>query len=288
MTKPKRKSGSSPLTGSSKNDRFDPKAGVGNPEDSKSGAKNSQDPPAAPGPGGPPPPPLPSSNPFQKNEVSNETWYKLQSMPSSMRVFLEHNFEEKWQDVKCLEYYRILIHFNPETKSRPHHKKSLLYKAFKDDVAPILQPYKIPAPPAPMQTDNPIRKDFNPLSRRVKREQLVTAILDARPSTAIASDADIGSLLYLYRAHVDKDLQIPGDTEYVRSPNVVTREMVKDLLKEELRMSLQDRAPHVFIHARAMTHPNLVNLYIKFVLDEEVESGVLVRGFHYSLLRNKA
>ncbi|EGG03914.1 uncharacterized protein MELLADRAFT_89717 [Melampsora larici-populina 98AG31] len=178
MTKSKKKSGNSPgvtPSSSSKNDPHGSKPGFGNPEDSKSGVTNSQGPPLPPGP---PPPPLQSSIPFQKNEVLNETWYKLQSMTSGMRKFLEHDFDEKWQEVKCDDYYRILIHFHPETKSRPDHKKSLLYKAFKDDVAPILQPYKLPAPPAPMQTKNSVRKDFNPLSRRVKREQLITVILN--------------------------------------------------------------------------------------------------------------
>ncbi|EGG12200.1 uncharacterized protein MELLADRAFT_89342 [Melampsora larici-populina 98AG31] len=242
-----------------------------------------------PTPGKAPPPGQFPFNPFHNpsNETSNENWYKIQSMMtnSDMRVFLQHDFESKWESIKCYEYYRIILYFNPATKSRPNHKKSLLYKAFKDEVYPILKPHVLPVPPTPMDTEQKVRKDFNPLSRRVRKDQLVTAVLDSRPVTTIPKNSDIGSLLYLYREHVDKDLKIPGDSEFVRPPNVVHRDNVKELLMEELRMSLQEHAPHVFIHSTPMSHTVLVNLYIKFVLDEPVEPGMVVRGFHYSLLR---
>lgn len=198
-----------------------------------------------PSPGNAPPPSQLPFNPFHNlsNETSNKHWYKIQSMMtnSSMRVFLKHNLESTWESIKCYEYYRVILYFNPTTKSSPNHKKSLLYKAFKDEVYPILKPHVLPVPPTPMDTEQKVGKDFNPLSPRVKKDQLVTAVLDSRPATTIPRNADIGSLLYLYREHVDKDLKIPGSSEFVRPPNVVPRDLVKDLLMEELLMSLQER-----------------------------------------------
>ncbi|EGG00617.1 uncharacterized protein MELLADRAFT_93113 [Melampsora larici-populina 98AG31] len=233
-------------------------------------------------------PPPPSSLPHESSikvsgGLSNETYYKIQSMTSEMRVFLEHDFESKWESVKCYDYYRILLHFNPATKSRPNHKKILLYNAFKEKVYPILKPYMLPPQPIPMQTESTARRDFNPLSRRVKKDQLATAILDSRPITVIPAGADIRGLLYLYREHVDKDLIIPGDSEFIRTPSVVHRDMVKDLVMEELRMTLQERAPHVYIHSVPMSHTVLVNLYIMFVLGEPVEPGML--STHTSFLQ---
>lgn len=271
----KKKTGNSPVDQSSSN--------KGPAEPSK------VSPPLPPTPSKPPPPPPDqvSFNPLPNisYETSNGNWYKIQSMSPEMRVFLQHDFDSKWESIKCYEYYRILLHFNPQTKSRAHHRKFVLYQAFKDTVYPILKPHLPPAPPSPMKPEYTVRKDFHPLSRRVKKEQLITAILDARPRTVIPKTSDTGSLLYLYRAHVDNDLQIPGESEFVRPPKVVPCELVGDLLMEELRMTLQDCAPHVFIHSTPMSHAVLVNLYMMFVLDEPVASGMLVRGFHYSLLR---
>ncbi|EGG10124.1 uncharacterized protein MELLADRAFT_94493 [Melampsora larici-populina 98AG31] len=228
------------------------------------------------GPDQPPPPPPHESSIKVSGELSNKIYYKIQSMTSDMRVFLQHDFESKWELIKCYDYYRILLHFHPATKSRPNHKKLLLYNAFKDKVYPILKPYMLPPPPIPMQTESAARRDFNPLSRRVKKEQLSTVILDSRPITVIPAGADIRGLLYLYREHVDKDLNIPGDSEFIRTPSVVPRDLVKDLVMEELRMTLQERAPHVFIHSVPMSHTVLANLYIMFVLGEPVEPESLI------------
>lgn len=154
-----------------------------------------------------------------------------------------------------------------------------------NDVLPLLKLYQSPAPPQPMQTDHKPRKDFNPLSGKVKRQDLIDIILEADSKVIIPKGATNDGLIYLYKEHVDKDLHIPWQTEYIKSPSVVQHPHVKSLLMEKLRLTLQDHAPHVYVHSIPISHTVLVNLYIKFVLEEEVAPGLLVRGFHYSLLR---
>ncbi|EGF97216.1 uncharacterized protein MELLADRAFT_87246 [Melampsora larici-populina 98AG31] len=238
-------------------------------------------------------PPLPSEinpvpNPshisveYPHGDTLNSTYFKIQTLPDNLRHFLEHDFEEKKERYKNIDYYRILVHFNPATESRPTSRKDKLIDAFMKDVFPFLKPYRAPAPPQPMQTD---RKDFNPLSRRVKRQELIDVILETDRKVIIPNGVTNDGLLLLYKQHVDKDLNIPWQVEYIKPPNIVQRPQVKTLLMEELRLTLQDRAPHVYVHSTPMSHAVLVNLYIKFVLDEEVAPGLLVRGFHYSLLR---
>ncbi|EGF97888.1 uncharacterized protein MELLADRAFT_84180 [Melampsora larici-populina 98AG31] len=236
-------------------------------------------------PTGPAPPQPPLQNP---TETLNATYFKIQALPDNLHSFLDHDYEEKKESYKNIDYYRILSHFNPSTLSRPNHRKDKLIADFIKHVLPLIKPYQLPPPPLPMQTEQSTRKDFNPLSKRAKREDLMGVIWDSDSSVVIPKAATSNGLLYLYKEHVDKDLQIPGDTPFIRPPNVVRRAEVKSLLMEELRLTLQDQAPHVFIHSIPMSHTVLVNLYIKFVLDETVQPGLLVRGFHYSLLREKA
>lgn len=241
-----------------------------------------------------PPPQSPKNPSFDHLEQStgkppeammNSTYFKVQTLDNDPRQFLNHDYEYNKEVPKCLQYYRILVHFNSETTSRPTHRKDKLIAAFMKDVFPLLRPYRMTAPPAPMQIDQKILKDFNPTSRRVKKQDLVDVILEAKPTAIIPKGTKNDALLYLYKEHVDNDLKLPGQTQFIRPPNVVQRAQVHGLLMEELRLTLQDLAPHVFIHLNPMTHTVLVNLYIKFVIDEEVEPGVLVRGFHHSLLR---
>ncbi|EGG07282.1 uncharacterized protein MELLADRAFT_85644 [Melampsora larici-populina 98AG31] len=262
------------------------------PNDSKTDNSQSQGPSLPPQPLHQPPPPTgqpPFQPPPQKlGETLNATYFKIQTLPDNLHSFLDHDYEAKQKTYKSIDYYRILAHFDPATLSRPNHKKDKLIAAFTKHVLPLIKPYQQPPPPLPMQTDKPTRTDFNPLSKRAKRDDLMGVIWDADSSVVIPKAATSNGLLYLYREHVDKDLQIPGDTPFIKPPNVVRRAEVKSLLMEELRLTLQDRAPHVFIHSTPMSHPVLVNLYIKFVLDEEVQPGLLVRGFHYSLLRKEA
>ncbi|EGG08503.1 uncharacterized protein MELLADRAFT_84682 [Melampsora larici-populina 98AG31] len=243
------------------------------------------------------PPPLPHGQPpappgtkpdLSEQSGTNAVYFKVQSLSDDLRGFLCHDYKEKKQSFKNLDYYRIfIVHFDPGTTARPTNRKDKLIERFEAKVLPLIKTYQFPAPPIPMQTDQPSRKDFNPLARRTKRADLVHAILQAKPKTVIPTSARGDGLLYLYKEHVDPDLVIPGYTKFIKPPNVVRRAEVNTLFMEDLRLTLQDQAPHVFVHSIPMTHPVLVNLYIKFVLEEEVEPGLLVCGFHYSLLREK-
>lgn len=220
-------------------------------------------------------------------EVANPMWLKVTSLPPTLRTCLVHDFHDinKHQSVKAAELWRILDHFDPQTKARPTHKKSKLRALFNKDVLPHIQPFILPPPPPAMDTDRPARPDFNPLGRTVKREQLREAIIDANPDANIPKSARIDSLQILYKAHVDPGLNIPGYSEYITSPRIVPVEQVQELTMEELRLTLQDHSPKVFVHSTAMTKDVLRDLYIKFVIQDPIPEGKLIAGFHYSLLR---
>ncbi|KAH9818306.1 hypothetical protein DFH28DRAFT_1123430 [Melampsora americana] len=248
-----------------------------------SGASEGKRPPE-PSPFLPPPPPPPN---FTHN-TSNNVYFKVQTLDEDLRVILDHDVEAKPDKITNLKMYRILVHFDPKTKSRAHHRKSLLWNAIQSDVLPLVKPYRSPEPAMPMAAERTFERDFNPLSRKTTRNQLITAIKASNPNFVIPTGSTIESLLILYKKFVDKDIKIPSLVDYIKPPKLVPAEHVDGLIMEELRMSLQYHAPHVFIHSSTISFTVLSNLYIKFVLEEEVAEDVLIRGFHYSLFRESA
>lgn len=220
---------------------------------------------------------------------SNNLHFKIQTLDDQLRMILEHDAHQRIQEIACTQMYRVLVHFNPATKSRPYHKKILLTNDLLANVFPLIHPYVLPAPTTqPMQTEQSIHHDFDPLSRKTTKHQITAAIRNANPKFTIAPSSRTDSLLILYKAFVDKDLLIPPVPEYIKPPRTVPCSKVGSLRMEELRMCLQYHCPHVFIYSDPMSAPVLMNLYIKFVLEEDVPDDVLVRGYHYALFSKSA
>lgn len=216
-------------------------------------------------------------------ETTNANWIKVQTLDDELKVFLQPGTNKNTTGITSLKLYRILVHFNPGTKLRPTTLKQILWDTFISDVFPLLKPHMLPPPPAPMDDDS-WKNDFNPLSKKTTRMQLSSAVHSVNPKFGIPGGTPRDRILVVYKALVDKDLFLPWLTEYIRPPKIVSRGRIQQLNMEELRMTLQQHAPHVFIHLGPMTLSVLVNLYIKFVIEDEVAEDVLVRGFHYSLL----
>lgn len=221
-----------------------------------------------------------------QKDLSTAVWSLVQSLPEDLHVFLDVDYEEDITKILKVQFYRILLHFNPATKSRMSHSKDQLNAAFKKDVRPHLVPFLKPRAPIPMDTDqdNKDQVDFNPMGRKTTRKMLVDAIKRKCPKVPIPSAARRDGLLILYQAHVDKDLVIPGQTETIRKPHYLKRQAVLNADMEDLRLALQCHAPSVFIHSIPMTHQVLVDCYLHFLLDEPLNPGALVRGFHYSII----
>lgn len=229
--------------------------------------------------------PTPQSKvpPTKSNPVSDHPLLPMvQMLPSDLHVFLQRNFEEISSGIINLKYYRVLVHFNPKTTSRPTHTKEKLKADFLEKLRPHLEPFLIdpPKPSTPAGAD--IDLDFDPLHRRTTRAMLTAAILSQRPGTTIASDARIDQLLILYKKYVDPDLVLPANTEFSRKPKYLSAAKASKKTMEYLRFSLQCHAPNIFVHSVAMTHPLLLDLYIKFVAEEDVPEERLVLGYHYS------
>ncbi|EGF98212.1 uncharacterized protein MELLADRAFT_96084 [Melampsora larici-populina 98AG31] len=227
--------------------------------------------------------PTPQSNSTKSNPVSDHPLLPLvQMLPNDLYVFLQRNFEEISSGITNLKYYRVLVHFNPKTSARPTHTKDKLKADFLEKLRPHLEPFLIdpPKPSTPAGAD--IDLDFDPLHRRTTRAMLTAAILSQRPGTTIASDARIDQILILYKKYVDPDLVLPANTEYSRKPKHLPVAKAAKKTMEYLRFALQCHAPNIFVHSIAMTHPMLVDLYIKFVAEEDVPEGRLVYGYHYS------
>ncbi|EGF97648.1 uncharacterized protein MELLADRAFT_114177 [Melampsora larici-populina 98AG31] len=136
------------------------------------------------------------------SDNSNNVYFKIETLDDKLRtIILQHDAEQKLQEITCLQMYQILVHFNPATKSRPYHKKALLTNNFLANVLPLVRPYALPAPTTqPMQTKQSIDNDFDPLSRKTTKQQLTSAIRNANPKFTIAPGSRTDSLLILYKA----------------------------------------------------------------------------------------
>lgn len=225
----------------------------------------------------------------QPNRISTESFEaKIESLPDNLLVFLDHDFEAKRNNIKNLQYYQVLYHFNRKTKGRPSHKKSKLQEAFNDELKEMIKPYIRPPPviTEPMQTDEANTLDFNPLSRKTTRGMLVAEIKKKSPGFTIPDGARIDQLLWLYKHKVDPSLDLPKLTEFSRIPRALSVERLARETTEELRHGIQAYAPQIFIHSIALTHPSLVNLYIHFVIKSELPPDrVPILGFHYAIMK---
>lgn len=243
---------------------------------------------SSPTPAAAPPPPLPvsqSPSPVTMKEANEETvWSLCRQLPPDLCVFLEVDYEAKYDSITKVQFYRVLLHFDPATKSRLSHRKEVLNDAFKKTTRPRILPFLTPRLPAPMETDHKITADFNPMSRKTTRKMLSDAIKRKAPTVTIPAAARLDGLLLLYQEHVDRGLVIPGQVETVRKPHFLSADAVEGQDMEVIRFALQCHAPHVFVHTIPMTHDVLVNCYLKFILEESVKPGCLVRGFHYSII----
>lgn len=231
---------------------------------------------------------VPPANPKPQptfTQTTNADWLKIETLDDELKIFLNGNTDQ--DSVTALKLYRIIVHFHPNTPARPNHQKDKLWDKFISDVFPLIKPHLLPPAPAPMQTESSAF-DFDPLNRKTTRKQLADSVHAVNPKLSVPSSTPRDRLLVLYKVFIDKDLNLPWLTEYLKVPKAVPRQHVQRLCMEELRMILQDQAPHVFIHLGPMTLGVLVNLYIRFVCEEPVSDDLLVRGFHYSLFREKA
>lgn len=205
-------------------------------------------------PSEPPMPPSkrPSEPPQPPAEPTNASWLKVQTLDDDLKdIFWNHNVAKTSRGVTCLNMYRILCHFNAETKHRPYHLKDKLWNGFLKEVSPVIQPYLVSPPPTPMQTEANL-EDFDPLSRNTTRKDLADSVRQVNPRLYIPTTSPRNWLLVLYKTFIDHDLHLPWLTKYVTSPRVVHQSRIKSLSMEDLRMTLQERAPHVFIHMAAL------------------------------------
>lgn len=227
----------------------------------------------------------PSPESHAPQSINHTMLALVQGLTPDLQFFLEPNHKKQLKSITKIQIYRVLLHFNPQTASQYAHPKSQLYKAFENELLPHLKAFQLPPAPASMQVDETlISKDFNPLGRRTTRKMLYDTIIKKTPGCDIPSSSRLDGLRLLYQAHVDPNLIIPGQTATVRKPRVVSTNKLDDMDMEDLRLALQSHAPRVFVHSTPMSHKVLRNLYIKFVLEEEVPPLLLVRGFHYSII----
>ncbi|EGG09632.1 uncharacterized protein MELLADRAFT_95819 [Melampsora larici-populina 98AG31] len=149
------------------------------------------------------------------------------------------------------------------------------------DLRPLLEPFLIRTSVPPSDTLKP-DIDFDPLSRHTTRAMLCDAIHSRCPGVTIRQDARVDQVLVLYKAHVDPDLVLPFSKEFSCKPKTLAAGKAHKKTIEFLRFSLQCHAPYIFVHSVGLVHPVLVDLYIKFVCEEDVPEGRVISGYHYS------
>lgn len=219
---------------------------------------------------------------------------KIKNVDLDLRPFLKEELNEKMKKkITKIQLYRILIHFNPLTTARPTHPKPSLVSNYKNEVEDLIQPYfsrfdsqAHDHPIDRMETDEQTKyPDFDPLSRKTTCQMLVSAIERRVPGIDIPKSARHEGLLWLYKAHIDRDLVIPPNPRWTQKPRTMSSDRLQRETVEDLCFALQVHAPHIFIHSVGMIHWVLVCLYKQFVLeDSESVSQKIVCGFHYSII----
>ncbi|EGG07836.1 uncharacterized protein MELLADRAFT_62305 [Melampsora larici-populina 98AG31] len=148
------------------------------------------------------------------NPDSSTIWYLIQTLPEELRVFLEPGYEDMYNKILKLQFYRILLHFDPATKSCMSHLKANLHAALRKDILPRILPFLLPQAPIPMDTnDSKATLDANPLGRKTTRKLLSKVIKHKAPNVPIPGAARRDGLLLLYQAHINPGLVIPGQVE---------------------------------------------------------------------------
>ncbi|EGG04008.1 uncharacterized protein MELLADRAFT_65217 [Melampsora larici-populina 98AG31] len=231
---------------------------------------------------GPPPAPNRPSNSNPDNLRLHPLWNHVNSLNNNLHIFLSHEYEISKTKIHKDQIYRILLHFNPKTLHRVTHLRDKLVNAFETELLPHLRPFISPPPPTPIETD---LGDFDPLTapQRVLKE----AIQRKKPGLTIPAGVNSHSLHLLYKAYIDPDLVVPEAKEFAHRPRHLDIGGIKSKTIEQLRFSLQCHAPQVFIHLTPFNRTVCVDLYIKFVIEEDVEPGRLIPGFHYTIIPSK-
>lgn len=207
---------------------------------------------------------------------------KVQAFSADQRLFLAHDFESVSQKPKKLDYYNIIFLFNPNTKSRPGHAKDALKKAFLEEVRPRLLPYIVSPTPVAMETDS-AEPDFDPLGRRTTRGMLLKSISIKDPRFKLPASATIEDTLIAYKYYVDPQLPLKPNTRFVKRPRTVPVNSLQGETIEDILLALRYLAPNVFVRSLAMNKTCLIDIYTKFVYEEE-PSAPVIPGFHYTLL----
>lgn len=132
-----------------------------------------------------------------------------------------------------------------------------------------------------MQTD---LDDFDPLSTTTTRRMLKDAIKSRSPNVKVPENTSLGDLRLLYKEHIDPDLLLLPELQFVRNLHIVKVNDLKGHTIGHLRFALQCHASKVFIHSIGLHCPTCLDLYIQFVLEGEVDPDRLLESFHYSMI----
>lgn len=226
-----------------------------------------------------------SSQTFKRQPTENPIYTKVQSLSKEDQIFLTHDFQKVMNKPTKLQYYNVIRLFNPQTKSKPGDLKEELPNTFMTEVRPLLKPYLFPPPTLSMDTNQ--QPDFDPLGRKTTRTQLVNAILHKNPNATIPTAANIDDVLILYKNYVDPQLALRVNDRFIKRPRVVSIEQLKKESMEDIVLALRYYSPKVFVRSLAMNKDTLMDLYIRFVRDEEPRAP-LIRGFHYTIIELSA
>lgn len=212
-------------------------------------------------------------------------WHAVQTLPEDLQVFLSQDYTLKKVEIKKMEYYRVLLHFNPATKARFCHLKVDLEHGFEEELLPRLKPFisSHPSSPSPMDEEHNHR-DFDPMSASTTRRMLQNFLKSRVPTVKVPTHTSLSGLRLLYKQHIDTDLPVAREPHFTRTPRILKLSALKGQTIQHLQFALQCHAPEVFIHTMGMTRPVCLALYNKFLLEGIVEPGSLIEGLHYSII----
>ncbi|EGG12436.1 uncharacterized protein MELLADRAFT_101680 [Melampsora larici-populina 98AG31] len=183
-------------------------------------------------------PPIPP--PHAPSSFLDPNFIKLQTIASDLRPYLLSNWDVKMiKKITKPQIYRIMIHFDPSTKSCPNQLKDLLIATYEKEVKPLIEryyPLSQHAAGDAMETKQTTKPDldFDPLSSKTTCQMLRNAIESIEPDVDIPKTARREGLLCLYKAYVDHDITIPKDSQWTSKPRVLAVDQLKRETVEDL------------------------------------------------------
>ncbi|KAH9807514.1 hypothetical protein DFH28DRAFT_1139054 [Melampsora americana] len=215
---------------------------------------------------------------------SHPAWSQFQSLHKDFKKFLDPDLE--YRDATRDELRAVMAHFGIAAQYRRSNlKKEPLFKNYKTQLIPVIQPFLIkkPSNQIAIDTENVVKLDL--AASDTTKGDILAEVKKHVPTMRTTSMMDRTELITLYRSSVLLEKSDTGETP--ANPRFMDKPLKwshKELLRkrrDDIRSALQFLRPDIFIPTKFLSLDVCTRVYEKFVLNMAVESDVIVHGVHY-------